>query len=289
MSHLKKPTPAEKNIQTQKTNQYFHKITKKISQPNQNSLYPGNNSFNNTFNSQPNNHLPTDVKTETVTESNLDNKINQRNIINQNLSNQPVQNNQNQTGFNNMNPIKNEPPSVDNNDFNNPVENELKRPVESKSPPAKKPKQEPVETTAIVKAEPVDHKPGQGIKQEIKIWSAQEMKEIFHPVWLKIYNHPDAPPFQVPVDPIGLQIPDYLEVVKTPMDMTTIRMKLMENGDYTEPWEFITDMWLMFENAWLYNRRNSKGGLLSFLYNSKIQSVYENTMFTQKIIGGIFF
>jgi E1A/CREB-binding protein len=41
------------------------------------------------------------------------------------------------------------------------------------------------------------------------------------------------------------------------MDLSTIKEKL-DTGDYKNPWEFCDDMWLMFENAWLYNRKNSK-------------------------------
>lgn len=41
------------------------------------------------------------------------------------------------------------------------------------------------------------------------------------------------------------------------MDLYTIRKKL-EEGKYKNPWEFCDDVYLMFENAWLYNRKNSK-------------------------------
>lgn len=41
------------------------------------------------------------------------------------------------------------------------------------------------------------------------------------------------------------------------MDLRTMLEKL-QKGIYKNPWEFCDDMWLMFENAWLYNRKNSK-------------------------------
>jgi len=41
------------------------------------------------------------------------------------------------------------------------------------------------------------------------------------------------------------------------MDLSLMKMKLDE-GLYTNPWEFVDDMWLMFNNAWLYNRKTSK-------------------------------
>lgn len=54
-----------------------------------------------------------------------------------------------------------------------------------------------------------------------------------------------------------LGIPDYFDVVKTPMDLSKIKKKL-KTGGYSDPWEYIDDVWLMFENAWLYNKKTSK-------------------------------
>ena len=41
------------------------------------------------------------------------------------------------------------------------------------------------------------------------------------------------------------------------MDLKTIGEKL-QNGEYKEPWCFIEDCWLMFKNAWLYNKKTSR-------------------------------
>lgn len=41
------------------------------------------------------------------------------------------------------------------------------------------------------------------------------------------------------------------------MDLHTISEKL-NKGSYKNPWEFCDDIFLMFDNAWLYNRKNSK-------------------------------
>lgn len=59
-------------------------------------------------------------------------------------------------------------------------------------------------------------------------------------------------PFRMPVD-----IPDYKKIIKNPMDLSTIKLKL-KSGDYRDPWEYIEDIWLMIENAWIYNRKQSK-------------------------------
>ena len=136
----------------------------------------------------------------------------------------------------------------------------------SPGPPSKRPKQEPTEPLTPNPDQPKQEpetKPKMetdgtsSVVQQIKKWPSNELLDLFKPVWEKIYNHTDAPPFQVPVDPISLQIPDYLTVVKTPMDLKTIRHRL-DSGAYTDPWMFVSDMWLMFDNAWLYNRRNSR-------------------------------
>ena len=50
---------------------------------------------------------------------------------------------------------------------------------------------------------------------------------------------------------------DYYDIVKNPMDMSLLRNKLV-SGVYKDPWEYVNDVWLMFDNAWLYNKKQSK-------------------------------
>ncbi|ETV97159.1 hypothetical protein, variant [Aphanomyces invadans] len=49
---------------------------------------------------------------------------------------------------------------------------------------------------------------------------------------------------------------DYLQVVKTPMDMGTVRVKL-NKGEYKKPEEFGRDMRLIWDNCKLYNQDGS--------------------------------
>lgn len=58
---------------------------------------------------------------------------------------------------------------------------------------------------------------------------------------------------------------DYFDIVKKPMDLSTIRRKL-DTGQYTDPWQYCDDVWLMFDNAWLYNRKTSR----VYKYSSKV-------------------
>uniref|UniRef100_A0A804PL24 Transcription factor GTE8 n=1 Tax=Zea mays TaxID=4577 RepID=A0A804PL24_MAIZE len=60
--------------------------------------------------------------------------------------------------------------------------------------------------------------------------------------------------FNVPVDIVKLQIPDYFDIVKTPMDLGTVKKKL-ESGSYTSPSDFAADVRLTFNNAMAYNPR----------------------------------
>lgn len=135
------------------------------------------------------------------------------------------------------------------------------------------------------------------------------------PIWEKLHKQePEGAPFRQPVDPERLQIPvsllrknrplclfiinleifagastlkswfnnfcrcfeqDYFDVVKNPMDLSSIRKKL-ETGEYREPWAFIDDVWLMFHNAWLYNRKTSK----VYKYCSRLKEIFEQDIDT---------
>lgn len=54
------------------------------------------------------------------------------------------------------------------------------------------------------------------------------------------------------------------------MDLSTIKRKL-DTGQYQEPWQYVDDIWLMFNNAWLYNRKTSR----VYKYCSKLAEVFE--------------
>ena len=89
-------------------------------------------------------------------------------------------------------------------------------------------------------------------------FKSEELCEALLPTLDKLmHQNPESISFRAPVDLITLGIPDYLDIIKKPMDMETIEKKLRK-GEYSDPWEYIDDVWLMFENAWLYNRKTSR-------------------------------
>jgi hypothetical protein len=77
------------------------------------------------------------------------------------------------------------------------------------------------------------------------------------PILEQIFQVPHA--FNIfgwPVDPVQLGIPDYNDVVKAPMDLGTVKRRL-ETGHYRDLHNFVQDVHLCFDNAMLYNPRNS--------------------------------
>ncbi|KAH9498169.1 hypothetical protein Btru_007876 [Bulinus truncatus] len=105
-----------------------------------------------------------------------------------------------------------------------------------------------------------------------KVFNPDELRQALMPTLEKLVKQdPESLPFRQPVDPVVLHIPDYFEIVKKPMDLSTIRKKL-DSGMYKDPWEYVDDVWLMFDNAWLYNRKTSR----VYKYASKLAEVFES-------------
>lgn len=63
-----------------------------------------------------------------------------------------------------------------------------------------------------------------------------------------------ACPFLQPVDPVGDGAPDYREVIKEPMDLSTIEKKLGE-GKYTNEEQFHGDARRIISNSYAYNSK----------------------------------
>nr|XP_054770228.1 bromodomain-containing protein 3-like isoform X1 [Lytechinus pictus]XP_054770229.1 bromodomain-containing protein 3-like isoform X1 [Lytechinus pictus]XP_054770230.1 bromodomain-containing protein 3-like isoform X1 [Lytechinus pictus] len=68
-----------------------------------------------------------------------------------------------------------------------------------------------------------------------------------------LWKHQFAWPFHHPVDPVKLALPDYFNIIKTPMDLGTIKKRL-ESIYYHSAKECISDFNLMFTNCYVYNK-----------------------------------
>ena len=66
-------------------------------------------------------------------------------------------------------------------------------------------------------------------------------------------THQYAWPFQVPVDPGQLNLPDYHKIIKKPMDLGTIKKRL-ENMWYQYAKDCIEDFQTLFTNCYMYNK-----------------------------------
>lgn len=75
-------------------------------------------------------------------------------------------------------------------------------------------------------------------------------------------NRPLNAFFKAPVDPEMDGLPDYLEKISHPMDLTTVKSKL-ENHVYQTPAEWYRDMCLIYENGVEYHTEASPWGLIA--------------------------
>lgn len=73
----------------------------------------------------------------------------------------------------------------------------------------------------------------------------------------QLKKHPQAQPFLDPVDAKKLGIPHYFEVVKDPMDLSTIESHL-RSGDYHSPNQFYADLDKIWYNSYSYNDKSSR-------------------------------
>ena len=91
-----------------------------------------------------------------------------------------------------------------------------------------------------------------------------------------LINHPDSSPFLSPVS--ITDYPDYLESVGTPIDLGTIRTRLLSNHYANDVKKFDADCKLLFKNSKTYNtdKRSKIYGMtlrLQALYESRIAKI----------------
>ena len=84
--------------------------------------------------------------------------------------------------------------------------------------------------------------------------------------------------FHEPVDPIVYNIPDYPEVIKTPMDFGTIKSKLAKNS-YKNPKDFLSDVELVFNNCIIYNGDNTDYGVIAKTLREEFRKQCEQIKF----------
>jgi len=94
-------------------------------------------------------------------------------------------------------------------------------------------------------------------------------------------NQEHAWPFCEPVDPVALSLPDYFDVVQTPMDLGEVQQRLSANT-YTCSKEFVHDVALTFDNAIRYNPEDN------FVYKHAVamKAIFERLQVNSQILSG---
>ncbi|UJR31272.1 hypothetical protein I4U23_018772 [Adineta vaga] len=94
-----------------------------------------------------------------------------------------------------------------------------------------------------------------------------------------LWKHEFSWPFQKPVNPVKLNLPNYNKVVRYPMDLGTIKKRLETNYYYSIK-ECITDFNIMFTNCYLYNKPGEDvvlmGTTLEKMFYEKLAEMPEN-------------
>ncbi|KAJ3151645.1 hypothetical protein HDU86_006064 [Geranomyces michiganensis] len=89
---------------------------------------------------------------------------------------------------------------------------------------------------------------GKSRMTELEIKFCSDVLRELHKKQHAAYNFP----FLFPVDPVALNIPHYTDIVKHPMDLSTMRHKL-DAGEYETIEEFAADAKLIFHNCYTFN------------------------------------
>ncbi|KAF4455346.1 hypothetical protein F53441_2309 [Fusarium austroafricanum] len=78
-------------------------------------------------------------------------------------------------------------------------------------------------------------------------------------------------PFRDAVEPVEDGVPDYLDKVKRPMDLTTIKAK-MDRKEYTNEEEFLADVRQIFDNCFTYWKKGDP----MWIAGEKLQKTFED-------------
>ncbi|CAF1375060.1 unnamed protein product [Rotaria sordida] len=87
-------------------------------------------------------------------------------------------------------------------------------------------------------------------------FTSENLRTHLEPIILKMIAWEYSYLFQQPINHVSLVILDYPKIIKHAMDISTIHNKLL-HGEYKNPLEFCDDIWLMFNNAQLYNKNST--------------------------------
>ena len=83
---------------------------------------------------------------------------------------------------------------------------------------------------------------------------SEEQKNLMHFVIDEILKNPLSDDFREPVDWVGMWIYDYPTIIKNPMDLSTVKNRIVS---YTSIEQYLHDIILIWDNCKTYNKLNS--------------------------------
>lgn len=92
-----------------------------------------------------------------------------------------------------------------------------------------------------------------GYSDASKFETTSMPRDAFLQILFRLYQLEESVPFKQSINLLG----SVSNSLGQPMNLIDVETKLKEN-QYSEPWLFLKDMWMIFENAWMYNRESSK-------------------------------
>lgn len=130
------------------------------------------------------------------------------------------------------------------------------REIDGDEPAAKRTKVEGEDSATEIKAPklptPVTETPGPALPAGGESGVTKLQQKFISKCLTSLKRMHDARFYKVPVDPIALNIPNYPNVIKQPMDLGTVEKKLKAN-EYASPQAVIDDVALMVQNAQTFN------------------------------------
>ena len=97
-----------------------------------------------------------------------------------------------------------------------------------------------------------------------------EEQEKFKKAVKRLMNQKNSFWFHHPVDPVALNLTNYYDIVKEPMDLGTVLQKV-ENGEYDGVDNFIREVRLVFDNAKIFNPPGTQVYIDADLLKSKFE------------------
>ena len=111
-----------------------------------------------------------------------------------------------------------------------------------------------IETTQPNRPPPIDAA-SKLLQKHPAAFSPEDIREKMTPVLRQLYDQEEGIWFRQPVT--EAIAPGYFDIIKYPMDFSTIFTKLDELK-YTTPFQFCEDIWLVFTNTWTFNKKSQK-------------------------------